>query len=238
MSFYIIRRMTLIYESSNKKTRISKTGENRYQISFPYQSNTKIFWTNFPWKKLKRIESSDEGITRNYVFKAQSVQTLAQFLAREGKHLSYEQTLTFFTQIGNYIKSLERFNIGILSLELSDFIVVNDTDFFLVEDTKSVKIWNKEIEIKDPSVLKKYQKNKFVAPEIKKINSFPTRILALSAYYNVAAITIFCLLNKYLANESPIIQEKELGPIYQTKLYWGLQRCLQKDPEKRFFLII
>ena len=226
--------MTVIFKS--KETTIEKVSKEKYKITYPYIGNTKKFWTNFPWHKLKIVKKNehDEGI-RHQIFKATSVQTLPQFLAQE-KALTYEQAFHLFEMIGNFIKTLERFAICIPSLAMKDILVVDEKSFFIVEDSNFKSIWNDEIEIKDPLVLKKYQKNKFIAPEIQKITSFPKKILANASYYNLAALTVFCLFKKYLENNKQ--EDAVFNPIYQTKLYWALKRCLQKNAKRRFFLVI
>jgi len=226
--------MTVLFKS--KETTIVKLSKGKYKITYPYLGNTKKFWTNFPWHELKiaKKDEHDEGM-RHKIFEATSVQTLPQFLAQE-KVLTYEQAFRLLQMIGNFIKALERFAICIPSLEMKDIVVVDEKSFFLVEDSNATKIWNDMIEIKDPSVLKKYQKNKFISPEIKKITSFPKQILANASYYNLAALTVFCLFKKYLENNKQ--EDDVLNPIYQTKLYWTLKRCLCKKPRKRFFLVI
>jgi len=227
--------MRVIFKS--KETTIEKIGKEKYKIAYPYFGPTKKFWTNFPWHQLKIIKKNEhgEGI-RHKIFEATSVQTLPQFLAQE-KVLTYEQAFRLLQMIGNFIKALERFAICIPSLKQEDIVVVDEKSFFLVEDANATKIWNDMIEIKDPSVLKKYQENKFIAPEIKKITSIPAKqILANVSYYNLAALTVLCLFKKYLENNKQ--EDAVLNPIYQTKLYWALKRCLHKNAKRRFFLVI
>jgi len=226
--------MTVIFKS--KETTIVKLSDGKYKITYPYLDNTKKFWANFPWTALKIVEKIGlgEGI-RNKIFKATSVQTLPQFLTKE-KKLTYEQAFRLLQMIGNFIKTLERFAICIPSFELKDIIVVDDHSFFLVEDSNNTHIWNSEIEIKNPTILKNYQRNKFSAPEIQNITSFPEQISSTVSYYNLAALTVFCLFKKYLTNKHS--DEDILNPIYQTQLFWTLKRCLHKTATERFFLII
>lgn len=227
--------MTVIFESKNGKTAISKLRKGVYRIAYPYSSETKRFWVNFPWHHLGKTEKENEDLEEKRVrqFHAKSVQTLPQFLSRE-KRVNYQQALDLFRMIGFQLHALENFGHTILSLEMANIVVVNDSIFLLVEDSNLITIKNSMVEIKRVQDLKKFQKSKFVAPEIKKITSFPKKILPFSAFYNLAALTVYCLFKAYYTEE----KETVLHPIFHTKLYWALKRCLDNNPKKRFFLLI
>jgi hypothetical protein len=55
-------------------------------------------------------------------------------------------------------------------------------------------------------------------------------------------LTVFLLLNEYLlvGNELKTIKEidKILQPLYNTKIYWFLKRCLDDDINNRKLLLV
>jgi len=173
------------------------------------------------------------GENREREFHATSIQTLTQFLSH-GKKFTYQQAFNLFKMVGQQLHALEIFGHAILSLDSDNIIVVNEKKFLLVDDTHVANIKNNMVEIKQIGYLKDIQKNKFAAPEVKKIDSFPSKILPYSGVYNLAAMTLYCLFNTYYTQG----KEDILNPIFHTKLYWGLTRCLDEKPKKRFFLLI
>ena len=227
--------MTVIFKSKNGKTTIQKIGKEKYKITFPYSGHTKRFWVNFNWAILGETQKmkSVSGEKRAREFRATSVQTLSQFLSH-GHRLTYRQALNLFKMVGQQLHALEIFGHTILSLDIDNIVVVNEKKFLLVDDMHIGDFKNNMVEIKKIGYLKNIQKNKFVAPEVKKINSFPSKILPYSGFYNLAALTLYCLFNTHYA----LGKEEILNPLFHTKLYWGLKRCLDKDPKKRFFLLI
>jgi hypothetical protein len=62
-------------------------------------------------------------------------------------------------------------------------------------------------------------------PEIGNITTLPSKIHYQSSYYSLAALIIYCLLNKDKVEEN---LETILKPIFYTKIYWFLKRCLHK----------
>lgn len=70
-----------------------------------------------------------------------------------------------------------------------------------------------------------------MSPEISNITSLPSKIHYQSSYYSLAALVIYCLLNKDIQAIEEIVEENLetlLKPIFYTKIYWFLKRCLHK----------
>jgi hypothetical protein len=227
--------MTVIFKSKNNEIIIRKLGKETYKLTYPYTGKSKRFWVNFNWsilgetKKIKDVHNEE----RSREFRATSVQTLSQFLSRV-KRLSYQQGLNLFRMVGQQLHALEIFGHTILSLDMDNIIVINDKKFLLIDDSHITNIKNSMVEIKKLEYLKKIQKCKFVAPEVTKITSFPKKILPFSGFYNLSMLTIYCLFKTYYAEG----EEDILNPIFHTKLYWALKRCLDVNPKNRYFLVI
>ena len=86
----------------------------------------------------------------------------------------------------------------------------------------------------------------FVSPELLKITELPSLVHYKTAYFSMACLIIYALLNnddfytEYLQHHQSdkIITALHTHPINGTKLYWLLSRCLLEDPERRTILLI
>ena len=86
----------------------------------------------------------------------------------------------------------------------------------------------------------------FVSPELLKITELPSYVHYKTAYFSMACLIIYALLNntdfytEYLQHRQSdkIIAALHPHPINETKLYWLLSRCLLEDPERRTILLI
>jgi serine/threonine protein kinase len=82
----------------------------------------------------------------------------------------------------------------------------------------------------------------FSSPEILELTTLPSEINYKCSYYSLGALVVFCLLNKYLlvGNEIKSLEEVEviLSPLYNTKIYWFIKRCLEENVDKRVLLLI
>ena len=86
----------------------------------------------------------------------------------------------------------------------------------------------------------------FISPELLKITELPSYVHYKTAYFSMACLIIYALLNntdfytEYLQHRQSdkIIAALHPHPINETKLYWLLSRCLLEDPERRSILLI
>ena len=238
-----------IFESDDKDVFIKKLRKNRYLIQIPYNKNTsigqkrKIFWDNFPWSNLKIVEkgSSKEEL-RDIIIQTEAVQTLPEFFARKNYNIGYQMALRLFTDIGNQLKTLEQFNIYLAPLDLKDIVVIGE-HFFIMEDAKNVVFYSNVIELKTNmlKIIHKWQKNKFIGPEISQIKSLPETISIRSSYYNIGALVVYVLFKKYVDPTSSNLQENIetiIENIKETKLYWALKRSMEPETKDRYILII
>jgi hypothetical protein len=215
------------------KTKIEKKSKNTFVITINFKGPNKKFWVNFPWSLFKIIKKEDIGNERQFTIEASSIQTLPQFLAHKKGTMDYNETLQMFIDIGNQIRSLERFDMGIISLDIEDIIVVDNKHFLFIEEKKIEKIHNGKFK-----VTKLIKKNKFSSPEFQKMDSIPSQISFKSSYYSLAALVIFGLTKKYLISDTWKENKSILDAISQSKLYWSLERSLANNPQNRYYLVI
>ena len=120
------------------------------------------------------------------------------------------------------IKYLEKVKYAFYGHSIDDILVVNDDIFININANTLLPI--KEYQI---SFLSPFIKTQFMSPEISNITSLPSKIHYQSSYYSLAAVVIYCLLNKDKVEIEENL-ETLLKPIFYTKIYWFLKRCLHK----------
>ena len=89
----------------------------------------------------------------------------------------------------------------------------------------------------------KKNKDIFLSPELLTLNSIPFEISHKSCYFSLSLLISFCIEGKKIDFLNPISWNvydfiKILEPIDNTKLFWALLRCQEKDPNDRYLLLI
>jgi hypothetical protein len=119
---------------------------------------------------------------------------------------------------------------------LEDIVIIDDK--FIITNSKYLLPIDEENIIFYKPIDHPYFSN----PELFVIKELPSRIHYRTSYYSLGALVVFCLFNNYLlvANEIKSDQEIEkiIYPIYNTKIYWFLKRCFEKESIKRILLLI
>ena len=216
-------------------------------------SLSKNFFANHLKKQLHQKNSGASrqrpNVKGNSVFfHAENVEKLKK------QQMTYLDAYKLFHNIGNQLKDLERnYNHTIPFFSLSDIVKISTTeeDFFIfTNETKILEINEETIIINQPF------QEEFFSPELKNMNTLPCKISVKSGIFSLAAVVTFLLNNTKLTEsiinkgffwktQQPPKQNSNinslallLGSIYNTKLYWALERCLNNDPDKRFLYFI
>jgi hypothetical protein len=119
------------------------------------------------------------------------------------------------------IKYLETKQYAFYGHSIDDIIVINDDTFININSETLLPIKDNTI-----SFLSPFLKTQFMSPEISNITTLPSKIHYQSSYYSLAALVIYCFLNKTALEEKK--EDTLLKPIFYTKIYWFLKRCLHK----------
>ena len=217
---------------NHNQTKLVQKGKDTWELSVEWEGETKKFWVNFPFNLLKIIKQEKVGKNndKKLTIKATSIKPLSIFIKEHGGMIPYDSAIEMLFDLGNQLQTLERFYMGIPFIDISDVIVVNDKNFFYLNDSKIIDIKNQQIEIDVP-----YKKSMFFSPELKNISSLPAYISYKSGFYSLALLVIYCLLNKNADNTNKL---NILAPLNTSKLYWALLRMLENNPKDRYYLII
>ena len=220
--------MTVLYNLNSIS--VSKVKDNMYSIT-----NNSDILSFFSLLKFPYIDEKKH--TDIIYFKAHSVQTLSQYISKENV-LNYQTILSMLYTLGNQLLYLEKQNKGIPFFALEDILIINDNTFVFINIDKILPIENKELILNYPLSLKSL----FIAPELDKDLTIPLKLYYTCSYYSLALLFIYCLYgtdyNDFLISIKNNDFENILNPIFSTKLYYFLKRCLEKDPQKRYFIYI
>ena len=169
------------------------------------------------------------------VFEAEKVETLKNYIKNED--LTYRQCESLFIDVGEQIKILEKNEIGYVSLDIDDIIVIftdkfNFSMIFLNIEKSHFTVKNNMLQINNI-----FKKSGFISPQIDKISEIPTSIkYRENIFYSLSQVICFCI-NK-IKEKNHEEYKKKLDIILETKLYWALLRCLKDEVENRYYLLI
>ncbi|MEX0597970.1 MAG: hypothetical protein WD512_15885 [Candidatus Paceibacterota bacterium] len=211
--------MTIIH--SVDAIKIKKINDREYSIT-----NDPFFSSFF---SLYNIQHKREN--EFIIFNCQSIKTLKEFIKNSTvERLSYDAMIKFIYDIGFTIKTLEQQQKAILCFGLDDIMVINENIYFFINSGKILPIIKKQITLKMPLDIKK----SFLTPDVN------WKQLPIKAHFNTG-IYSFALLLIYTSTKTLYekgINDDILNPIFQTKLYYFILRCLNDNPDERMFLYI
>jgi len=222
--------MTVVYEDGELVIKKKNKKEFIFLIK-KWDGEYKKFWVNFPFSLIKIISTKKDEGQKEYTMHINKAEMLDDLIKRH-KNLSYIDCLTMLYDIGNQLQSLEMFNMGMPFLKLSDIMVVNDRHFFIVNTSRVLPISNDRITINTP-----YKRTPFFSPELQNLNGIPAKLNWKTSYYSLASLVVYCLTGEHILGNK-LSSGEIMDKLYETKLFWALQRCLVVNPEDRYYLII
>ena len=184
----------------------------------------------------------------NIVFKVDEVISLPKYLKKNS--FTYMDGIQMFKDIANQMNILENLGFSIPVFSLKDFYVCDKSFvFFNMQNILPIEK-DKVLTIKHPFI-----DRSFFSPEMTEIKKLPSTINTKSWMFSAASM-ISTLLNlkhgktfnwKQQVTNNISVGEGEndyskklllLEAIFNTKLYWALERCLYNDFNKRYFYLI
>lgn len=177
-------------------------------------------------------------------FKAESV-----VLLKECKDLSIEKVSFLIHFLIKQIKFLESHDYTFYGFDIDDIIIINEETFGIVTTDYIISLEidkktnnNKTNNNKTICFLTPFMKPYFSSPEIIRLTSLPYKLSYKSCYYSLASIAIYLFSGEYILKGNEIMTDSEIDvimrPIYNTKLYWFLKRCLHSKAESRLLFYI
>jgi hypothetical protein len=227
---------------------------SNYSISLKDKQYSNILYNSII-KSLNKISSSFlfiDNVNNELFFQANTIYNLLEYMKQRqhekqnnGILMDYEQSMYMIACLSEQILYLKNNHFSFLGFDLQDIIIINNNIFFIATNQYLVPFNNINMHgynYNHISLLSPFVKPYFSSPEILEITKLPAFIHYKSCYYSLAALVIYCLLDEYLFKGNEIKNEHEvdilLQPIFSSKMYWFLKRCLYNDYEKRSLLFI
>ena len=212
----------------------NKKKDNTFNITFNNYKQYSYLWNNLYFTDIIEKKQINNKIT--FTIKALEVNTLKNYL--KNNYFSYSDGLLFFNMISQQLFTLDKNNVGISYFDIDDIIIIKDINdnnlFYFVNTGKIIPKKNNLLEILSP-----FNKNlPFLSPEMKNINTIPSKITKYSSCYSLGLITIYGFLkdkNKTI-NENTF--DEVVGFLGLNKLFYTLKRTIKNLPKDRKLLYI
>lgn len=175
---------------------------------------------------------------RQLHFHAQSVVLLDDYLLQNSL-IDINQCILLLFSISKQIFCLEQLGFTFYGLGIKDIIVVNNTFFLILNNNfiRPIDSHNQCISFLEPFI-----KPSFISPELLSLTSLPAHISYKSIYYSLASLIIYCLFGFNICKGNDILLDRDLEiilkPIYGSKLYACLKRCLLVDTKERILIYL
>lgn len=220
----------------NKNYKVSKLGEYSYSF-FSKGEHKMLLYSSIIKSNIIPCAFHDTR-SNTILLTAETIMTLSDHLKTKinGK-MSEPECAKLIYNLTTQIKYLEQNNYILYGYDLNDIVVINDNTFIVANSNYILPLENSQIIFSNPNI-----RPFFSSPELNELTNLPSIIHYKSSYYSLGALVVFCLLNKNLLVGKERKSEKDieniLKPVFYTKIYWFLKRCLNKDCEQRVLLFI
>jgi hypothetical protein len=185
----------------------------------------------------KRIKSSHiDNETNTIMFSAENVTPFKKKILDKKKGISYAECIKLINDLSLQISYLKKLGYGFYGFDINDILTIDNT--FIFCSSQYLLPIEKESIIFISPIKQPYFSN----PELLKIKCLPYEMNFKCCYYSLGSLIVFLLLDNYLlvGNELKSSEDidKILQPLYNTKIYWFLKRCLDDDINNRYLLLV
>lgn len=208
---------------------------NEFTYSLKINGEYHIYLYNTIKKIIKSAHYDYE--TNTIFFSAENICSFKEYiLEKKDKRLPYDICIKFIDDLTKQILYLKKLGFSFYGFDINDILTIDGT-FVFCNTQYLLPLDNESIIFTSPI---KYPY--FSNPELFKLTSLPYEMNYKCCYYSLGLLVVFCLLNTYLlvGNELQSSEkiDKILEPLYNTKIYWFLKRCLDDDINNRKLLLV
>jgi hypothetical protein len=186
-------------------------------------------------KMLKACHLDNE--TNTVFISAENIIPFKQYIIeQQNKRLSHQTCVKLIDDLSKQILYLYKFGYTFYGFDIDDILII-DNNFIFCSTQYLYPLYHDKIIFVSP-IKQPYFSN----PELYKLTSLPAEISHKSCYYSLGLLVSFVLLNSHLLVtheiKTPDQIDKIINPLYNTKIYWFIKRCLDEDVTKRILLLI
>jgi hypothetical protein len=179
-------------------------------------------------KKFIKTSNLDYDTNSIYFCAENVIQFKDYLLKQKNDSLSHKKCIKLIYDLTNQILYLKKIGYSFYGFDINDILVIDD--IFMCCSTRYVLPLVNELIIFNSPIKQSYFSN----PELDNLTTLPSEISYKCCYYSLGSLVIYCLLNAYRVEQI----EKVIEPLYNTKIYWFIKRCLDSDINKRELLLI
>ena len=216
-----VKSKSKILQQETKLYKLFKTGNYIYDLQIK-GNNKPVYLSLLKTKQLTNIFYNPGENTIS--FTAEKVETLETYLDSQHGLLSEALCIKMIDTLTQQIKCLEAHKYAYYGHNIEDILVIDNNIFININPNTLLPI-NQDSTI---TFLSPFLKPEFVSPLIKQITFLPTKVPFQEGYYSLATLVIYCLLNVIVDINADNI-DTILKPIFYTKTYWFLKRCLTQN---------
>lgn len=174
--------------------------------------------------------------TNSVYFSAEKVVPFKKYLLVHNNRITHIQCIKMIDDLTKQILYLHKLGVAFYGFDIGDILTI-DNHFIFCNAQYLLPLEKDSIIFYSP-IKQPYFSN----PELFKLTSLPSEISYKSCYYSLGLLIVFSLLNTYLlvGNEIKTSEEIEniISPLYNTKIYWFIKRCLDDDVTNRKLLLV
>lgn len=216
---------------------IKRKKDNQYNYNYKLTKK----YSNFISSILNTL--TGKKINNNSIsFTSHSVQSLKELLREKNNKLSYRHQLLLFLHLGEQIKSLINDNMSLIEINIEDITVIHmdkekyKSKFILSNANNIVPLVKNQVELYKPY----NKKNLFISPDLYYNDKLPYYTSPKFIYYSLGLFVVYCNIpyKNTVDMYNDGVLKKHIENIEDTKLYWAILRCLEKNVNDRYYLYI
>lgn len=212
--------------------KVEKKYINIYKLFF--EKLKEYGWTGTYEYELEHNGNSVNNNIINIKIIGSETKTLENYLDKH-KFMDYDLVEEMIVYLGSQLGILHKHSLGFLVFNLKHISVLDDKYFIFNSFNDLCKLdSNENLMCNFPIDIQKNEKNRnniFIAPELKNNVILPIITNISSSYYSFG---LLCVRSLGISD----VGDLNLDAIYNSRIYYFLKRCLENDPNKRYFIYL